>query len=249
MELEAQAQPVQESHVHGEKGDSSHSPVETATVPFSAMPEQPVNGRQPPPGRPATTNKVRGKTNWSHRKAELLPEITQLALEGHTGRSIALRLSVPIRSVNYLLKDLRRQWLAAAAQTSADLMSVELARLNGVYREAMEAWRRSESEVQSWLAEQKKGGEDGAANDKKPPRRNAALLRGALAALRQIREFLDRSAPRAATTARRPALTPRPAGDLESLSEEDLLALEAKCGLLGEGGPHPGSLPKAEGEL
>jgi len=99
MQPQAPSQPVQESHVHGEIGDSPDSPAETETVPLAAVPEQPANGRQPPPGGPATTNQVRRKTDWRHRKAELLPEITQLALEGHSGRSIALRLSVPIRSV------------------------------------------------------------------------------------------------------------------------------------------------------
>ena len=205
--------------------------------------EQAGNGPQAPAGRPATAAKVRRKSNWKHRKAQLLPEITQLALEGHSGRSIALRFDVPVRTVNYLLRELRRQWLAAAAQTSAEMMSVELARLNGIYREAMEAWRRSEAEVEAWLAERNKAGEDGAANDKKPPRRNAELLRGALAAVRQIREFLGRNAPRATATALRPAVKPWPIGDLASLSEEDLVALEAKCRLLDQDSARPGPLP------
>ena len=58
----------------------------------SPPPKHPGDGPQPPAPVPASTPKpkVRRKTNWSHRKAQLLPEITQLALEGHSGRSIAL---------------------------------------------------------------------------------------------------------------------------------------------------------------
>jgi hypothetical protein len=74
MGPQAPPQPVQESHVRGEIGDSPDSPAETGTVPFAAVPEQPANGRQPPPGGLATTNQVRRKTDWRHRKAELLPE-------------------------------------------------------------------------------------------------------------------------------------------------------------------------------
>ena len=68
----------------------------------SPAPEQAGNALQPPARVPASTPKakVRRKTNWSHRKAQLLPVITQLALEGHSGRSIALRFDVPIHSVN-----------------------------------------------------------------------------------------------------------------------------------------------------
>jgi hypothetical protein len=211
--------------------------------------ERAVSGQGPSASAPPTADKrkTRGKSNWHHRKAQLLPQITQLALEGHSGRSIAQRLNVPVRSVNYLLKDLRRQWLAGAARTSAEMMSVELARLNAIYREAMEAWRRSEAEAQAWLAERRKGGEDGAASNEKPPRRNAALLRGALAAVRQVRDFLDRAAPRAAAARPSPAQSPRPSGDLESLSEEELLALEAQCGLLSQDRAHPGPVPAGEG--
>jgi hypothetical protein len=216
--------------------------------------EQPPRVQQPPPAASTVRTRTRRKTDWSHRKALLLPEITQFALEGQSGRSIARRLDLPVRTVNYWLKELRRQWLAAANQTSAEMMSVELARLNGIYREAMEAWRKSEGEVQAWLDEQKKkAGEDGAANDKKPPRRNTELLRGALAAVRAVRDFLDRAARRAAPVPAQPGLKPRPASDLHSLTEEELLALEAQCGLLGKDGPgpgdrpHPGPLPAGEG--
>ena len=54
-------------------------------------------------GRPATAAKVGRKSNWKRRKAQLLPGIT-LALEGHSGDSIARQFELPGRTVTGWLK-------------------------------------------------------------------------------------------------------------------------------------------------
>jgi DNA-directed RNA polymerase specialized sigma24 family protein len=45
------------------------------------------------------------------RKETLLPEITQLALEGHSSQAIAEKLGVPKRTVNHWLQEARKEWI------------------------------------------------------------------------------------------------------------------------------------------
>ena len=73
------------------------------------------------------------------RKETLLPEITQLALEGHSSQAIADKLGMPKRTVNYWLQEARQEWIARAALSAAEMFAADLARLDAIYREAMQA--------------------------------------------------------------------------------------------------------------
>ncbi len=80
------------------------------------------------------------------RKETLLPEITRMALEGHASQAIADKLGIPKRTVNHWLQEARKEWIATAAQGSAELFAADLARIDATYREAMEAWRKSQTD-------------------------------------------------------------------------------------------------------
>ncbi len=81
------------------------------------------------------------------RKETLLPTITQMALEGHSSQAIADKLEIPKRTVNHWLQEARKEWIANAAQGSAELFAADLARIDATYREAMEAWRKSQADA------------------------------------------------------------------------------------------------------
>ena len=96
------------------------------------------------------------------RKETLLPQIMQLALEGHSGRVIAEKTGLPKRTVNHWLRETRREWLAKAAEDAAELTALALARFESIYREAMEGWRRSQADKEVRLVEESgAAGEDG----------------------------------------------------------------------------------------
>ncbi len=82
------------------------------------------------------------------RKEIALPRIVQLALEGHFGGAIAQKVGLPKRTVNYWLQELRQEWIRKAAAGTADVIALGVARLDAIYREAMEAWRDSQAEIQ-----------------------------------------------------------------------------------------------------
>lgn len=101
---------------------------------------------QPLP-RPAK-RKARGPMASRPRKDILLPEITQLALEGNSSQAIAAQIGVPRRTIDRWLQERRREWNARAAESAAEMFAVTLARLESAYREAMQAWRRSQADKQ-----------------------------------------------------------------------------------------------------
>ncbi len=68
------------------------------------------------------------------RKESLLPEIAELALEGHSGRAVADQTGLPKRTVNHWLRELRREWSAEAAEGAAELFADAVARLKAIYR-------------------------------------------------------------------------------------------------------------------
>ncbi len=121
------------------------------------------------------------------RKETLLPEITQMALEGHASQAIADKLGMPKRTVNYWLQEARREWIARAALSAAEMFAADLARLDAIYREAMQAWRNSQSEIDVRLVQRSEAG-DGESVTKRsvrsqPQRGNAAYLTRATAAV------------------------------------------------------------------
>ncbi len=124
-------------------------------------------------------------------KAALLPEIARLSLEGHSSRAIGGQLGVPRRTVDRWLRELRQQWAASAAENAGELFAVAMARLESVYREAMEAWRRSLADKQTSVETL---GSDGEAKPKSTLRKTtqsgqAAFLGKAIQAAKEIFKF------------------------------------------------------------
>jgi transcriptional regulator with XRE-family HTH domain len=129
------------------------------------------------------------------RKDRFLPEIAQLALEGYTNRAISRKTGVPRRTVDRWLQEQRQEWIAKASESSADVFSVTVARLESAYREAMDAWRRSLADKQVRLEEvAPAAGDQGEAKTKTSIRTEsqsgqAALLGKAVQAAMAICEF------------------------------------------------------------
>jgi hypothetical protein len=154
MELQAQQPTAQEQSVQ-------EMPVPEQDVRGTAAAVHPGNGPQTPADKPgATTAQAAanrqspgspntGRTMRRHCREVLLPQITQLALEGQTGwAAIAVKFGLPVRTVNHWLRQICSQWKTAAAQSGDDLAALALARLNGIYCQAMEAWREAHTEIQ-----------------------------------------------------------------------------------------------------
>ena len=125
------------------------------------------------------------------RKAVLLPEIARLSLEGHSSRAIGRKLGVPRRTVDRWLRQQRQQWAESAAESAGELFAITMARLESVYREAMEAWRRSLADKQVTV---ETVGDDGAAKAKSTLRKTTqsgqvALLGKAIHAASEISKF------------------------------------------------------------
>jgi hypothetical protein len=97
------------------------------------------------------------------------------------------KLGVPKRTVNYWLHEARQEWIARAALSAAEMFAADLARLDAIYREAMQAWRRSQSEIEVRVVQHGQG-DDGRSVTKRsirnqPQRGNAAFLTRATAAV------------------------------------------------------------------
>lgn len=149
------------------------------------------------------------------RKETLLPEIAQLALEGHTGQAIGCKLGLPKRTVNHWLREVRKEWTAKAAECAGEMFSLELARLESIYREAMQAWRDSQSETEARFTEEI---EVAGQEPKKKisvrsqrQRGNAALLARATAAVLASCRLKGRVAP-----------SPAPAAEGDDYPDDDL---------------------------
>jgi hypothetical protein len=217
------------------QNEKTEPQAEESALQHPAEREPAANGHESQTGQAGKS--PRSRQTRLHRKAVLLPEITQLALEGHTGRAIALRFNLSTRTVNRWLGEIRGEWLAAATKSSGDLMAVALARLNGVYCEAMVAWRKTQTESEPTArGKSQAAGGNGAATKKGPRRRRQgrpsdALLARAISAVRESIRFLLDSARTPAAWAGA-AAAPQPAqqrstDSLERMSYEELRALEA----------------------
>jgi hypothetical protein len=134
------------------------------------------------------------------RKKSLLPEITRLALEGHSGQAIARKVKLPKRTVNHWLQKLRQEWAAKAAEGAGELYAFELARLDSIYREAMQAWRESQTDMKVRLTEHVVVAGKEPRKKKtvrtQPQRANAALLTKAMAAVMASTRLKGRKAPK-----------------------------------------------------
>jgi hypothetical protein len=155
---------------------------------------------QPPLCPAASANNLHSGPR--RRKETLLPQIIQLATEGHSGQAIAEKVGLPKRTVNHWLRALRQEWIAKSAEDAAEMIAVGLARLTAIYREAMEAWRTSQTEMQVRVVEVSDAtGENGRTKKKRsvrtaPPRPNAAFLaRATAAAIAILKQFEGCAAP------------------------------------------------------
>ena len=124
------------------------------------------------------------------RKDTWLPLITRLALEGHSGRTIARTLELPVRTVNHWLREVRREWAAKTAEETAEMLALALARLDAIYREAMEAFRASQADKETQLVTETETA-DGRPKKKQSVRTqsqsgNAAFLAKAIEAVNAI---------------------------------------------------------------
>ena len=110
----------------------------------------PAKGRTPnawrPKGRPAAPIRyfpgpcaLRAGPSAGPPKSALMPEIASLAMEGHSGLAIGRQLGVPRRTVDRWLGELRQQWAEKVAESPEGLGGILTARLEAVYREAMQA--------------------------------------------------------------------------------------------------------------
>ena len=133
----------------------------------SVAEKPPADDLQP---QPAQTARVPPAMLGARRRKEtLLPEITQLALEGHPSQAIADKLGMPKRTVNYWLQEARREWIARAALSAAEMFAADLARLDAIYREAMQAWRKSQAEIDVRLVQHSPRSKIRASSGKVPP--------------------------------------------------------------------------------
>jgi hypothetical protein len=154
----------------------------------------------------------------------LLPLVTQMALEGRSGQEIARQVGWPQRTINQWLQELRQEWTAKAAEGAGPLLGIAQARLDAVYREAMEAWRESQKDVQVRVLEESSAtGKSGCSERKKsvwrtvPQRRNASLLTAAIAAVKTACLVKGRAAQtRTQFAGLDPAVVP-----LEALTDND----------------------------
>ncbi len=119
---------------------------------MSSMTEEPtvqnLVSDDPQPPFSQSVRVTAGQESLRPPKAVLLPEIARLSLEGHPSKAIARELGVPRRTVDHWLRQQRQQWAESAADNAAELFAVAMARLESVYREAVEAWRRSLADKQ-----------------------------------------------------------------------------------------------------
>jgi hypothetical protein len=71
-----------------------------------------------------------------------------MTLEGYSNRAIGMELGVPRRTLDRWIQELRRQWSARAKGTAAEMFSLTVARLESVFREAIEACCCSKADKQ-----------------------------------------------------------------------------------------------------
>ena len=87
------------------------------------------------------------------RKEFLLPQVNDLALEGRSCREISKILGVDKTTVHRWLQELRGEGRRKVAD-AGEMIAVAVARYDAIYREAMEAWRRSKVDKHVRLVEE-----------------------------------------------------------------------------------------------
>jgi hypothetical protein len=174
----------------------SESPIHAAlpdpaiTCSPSAPPGTLWVARCPEPGK-AADNHQPALTPPRLPKSLLLPEVVQLALEGYSNQAIGKKLHVPRQTVDRWLREQRQEWAETGKEKAADLLQVTVARLESAYRQAMDGWRRSLAEKQTFV-DQSGSDENAVAGRllrKETQSGKAALLGKAIQAAKEICAF------------------------------------------------------------
>ncbi len=133
------------------------------------------------------------------RREALLPQVTQLSLNGYSFAEISAKVGVNRTTIAHWLQQQRQSHATLAVQDTAAMIADIVERYELIYREALDAWRNSRREKpveprdDSDTADGSKTkrsiqGEGGVGN--------AAFLGKAMAALKAIREIRGLDAPR-----------------------------------------------------
>jgi hypothetical protein len=117
----------------------------------------PQAGDDPPPDdQPSplsqSADKQRQYSGPLRRKGALLPQISQLALEGHSCREIGARLGLGKTTISRWLNELRLERRTSLLDDTGMIVNT-IARYDSIYREAMEAWRNSKADKEVRLVE------------------------------------------------------------------------------------------------
>ena len=210
------------------------------TESLSVIPEPTTPAAEPPAGDspPAALAPAAGRRKRAvaprRRKEAVLPQIAQLALEGHNGRVIAEHLGMPTRTVNYWLQELRQEWIARAGDDAAATAAMTIARFESIYGTAMEEWRRSQTDKEVRLVEDSgPAGDEGGAKTKKSVRSetrlgNVAFLAKAIDAAKEIYRLRGCCALPSSPVAERIDWRTFTRKEWRHLSREDFAALEAR---------------------
>lgn len=162
----------------------------------STVQQPPAADRQSPLGQAVRVNRLMFAPR--RRKEVFLPKISELALEGYGCREIGRRLGLGKSTVNRWLQELLGDYQAKLADTTG-MTALTFARYESLYREAMEAWRRSQADKEVRLVEDSEGA--GGPKSKRSVRRetragDAAFLGKAQKAAGAICKLVVRDAPR-----------------------------------------------------
>jgi hypothetical protein len=158
-------------------------------------------------------------------RSVVLPEIVRLSLEGHSSRAISRKTAVPRQTVDRWLRQQRQEWVADAEETAGELFAIARARLEAVYREAMEAWHRCLADKEAMVKAAGTDGDDQPHSVRRTSQSGQASLLGrAIHAAAEIAKFHAKhveAARRAKTTKRRRARR-KLADDISSLPKAAL---------------------------
>jgi len=170
---------------------------------------------------PRAANENSFRSAPRRRKGILLPQIGDLALEGHSCREIAVRLGVGKTTVHRWLQELGEECRSKVAD-AGEMIANAAARYDSIYREAMEAWRNSKAEKQVRMVEETEAAGSGNSKKKRSIRTecragDAAFLDKAKRAVDAFCKLVPREALRQSKVA---APETRPI-DLKTLTDEE----------------------------
>src|SRR5271157_1013946 len=191
---------------------------------------------------------------FRQKKEALMPQITQLALEGHSCREIAKMVGVGKSAVSRWLQELRRNSLAQESPEAAEMTAKAASRLDFIYRKAIQGFNASQADKRIHIVEETvTAGDDQGAKKKKSTRietqaGDARFLAEATDATKEFMALNRRAAPRRTVVA-----SPRGGpidlaalsdDDLDNMTDAQLYAIETR--LLAENGPVQSALTPAD---